>query len=157
MSIFINAMGVKMNKKIFINYESAIKDFLTSVNTWLNGRVPRDSTEVMEISDTKQMWAAVMANPRKYVKYENLYNYVANHANGFFVKHGVRNYDTTMWPAVLDVLSAMGYYYDTEGDFEKSQLADAIKKYKALCSKNALERFKILLTNSEKLIATNQK
>ena len=146
-----------MNKKLFINYESAIKDFLTSVNGWLGERVPRDSTEVTEISDTKQMWAAVMMDPRKYVKYENLYDYVTNHANGFFVKHGANNYDTTMWPAIIDVLVAMDNYYTVGNDYEKLKLADAIKKYKMLHSKNAFERLKISLTNSERLLATKQK
>ena len=143
---------------MFINYEKVIYEFLQDVKAWLNKRKPRDSTDVKDIAETKDMWDSVCMNPQFYVQYSNLQDYVANRERGFIVKRGLNQYDNSMLCAVNDVLMAMDKYYRSGGyDVQKLELAEAIKKYKMLQAKNAFERFKISLTKSEKLLIQKQK
>ena len=59
--------------------------------------------------------------------------------------------------AVNDVLIAMEYYYDIGDEYQKQELANAIKKYKMLRAKNAFERFKLSMMNPQKLLSTRQR
>lgn len=143
--------------KQFESFGLAIVNFLQDVKTWLDERVPRDDTEVAEIADTKNMWAKVCENPRLYVQYDKLYDDVCNHSRGFFVRRGINMFDNSMYFAVINVLSAADAYYRVDGDYQKLELAEAIKKYKMLRAKNAFARFKISLSNPQKLMFQKQK
>ena len=146
-----------MKKNQIVDYDLTINDFTFDVNDWLNARVPRDDDDVRAINDTKEMWRHVMANPIACSKYDILYSYVCDHERGFIVKHGINNYDNSMLFAVNDVLIAMEYYYDIGDEYQKQELANAIKKYKMLRAKNAFERFKLSMMNPQKLLSTRQR
>ena len=61
-----------------------------------------------------------------------------------------------MLGALIDILFEIKSYYES-GNAEKTMLAEVLKKYRMLRAKNTIERFKISLTNAQKLIAQKQK
>ena len=161
-----------MSKVKIQDYNLTIMDFVLDVNEWLKDRLPRkgdsakyfggrniirDDNDRRDVVDTMEMWKQVMADPFKYTTYENLYDYVCNHECGFSVKRGLNQYDNSMLCAVNDVLVAIGYYYQHAGNYQKQELANAIKKYKVLRAENIFERFRVSLTKPQNLLSTKQR
>ena len=147
-----------MDKIVVDDYHLTISEFLSDVNDWLENRIPRDSTDVDEIFDTKKMWNnTVYKNPKKYVQYDNLYNNVCGHTNGFIIKQGIGKCDKSMLFAVMSVLSAMDNFYQIGGMYQKSVLLQAIKKYKLVRAKNVFERAVVLMKKPERFLAMKQR
>lgn len=162
-----------MSKVKIQDYDLTIMNFVADVNGWLKDRLPNrneyeyeyeggrnivhDDTDKKDVVDTMEMWSHVMADPFKYTEYGNLYGYVCNHERGFSVKRGFNQYDNSMLIAVNDVLVAIGNYYQVKGDYQKQELAKAIKKYKVLRAENIFERLRVTLTNPQNLLSTKQR
>ena len=167
-----------MNQSRVIDYNLTITEFVLDVNDWLKDRIPydardvkegqkakyiggkniaRDSTDMDDIVDTMQMWEKVIADPYTYSQQDKLYSYVCNHTRGFVVRRGINNYDNSMSFAVIDVLSAIDYFYRVGGDYQKQELANAIKKYKLLRAENMFAKFKISVSKPQKLLSTKQR
>ena len=143
-------------KKI-IDYDLTISGILADIDAWLNERVPRDSTEVAEINDTKEMWEKVCKNPQLYSRYDMTCKSVCGHTNGFVVKKSVNSYDSSMMIIVFRILSAMDEYYRVSGNKQKAVLADVVKEYKMYRAKNKFERFMVSLRQPQHLLSTRQR
>lgn len=160
-----------MAKNKVIDYDATVLDFFTDVFAWLNERVPRDTTEVNDIKNTKEMWnrvfngynnkilfaGAVSSYSKRKSESEKLIADFMSFGRGFAIKRGMFQYDNTMFLAVYHMLMAIDEYYMYGGDFDELKIAEKLKRYKVLRAKNAIERAKISMTNPKKLLSTRQR
>ncbi|MBO7643215.1 MAG: hypothetical protein J6S74_03750 [Alphaproteobacteria bacterium] len=138
-------------------YDMAINNFLRDVSLWLDERTPRDTTEDIEIDVTKAMWIKLAQDPRKYVEYDSLYEYVSPHEHAFSVRRGIGKVDNSMLTAVNHVLYAMKGYYQAGDDDSKSKLVDALFMFKKSTAKSMFEKMKYSFMKPEKALFVRQR
>lgn len=136
-------------------YDIAINNFLRDVSLWLDERTPRDTTEGIEIDVTKAMWIKLAQDPRKYVEYDSLYEYVSPREHAFSVRRD--KVDNSMLIAVNNVLYAMRGYYQVGDDGRKLKLVNALFGFKKLTAKSMFEKIKYSFMKPEKALLMKQR